>query len=127
MSDIVEDKVITETEEIVEKVPKEVPKEVPEEAIKKNKEQLQFRVSTKSNVHKLSSAIYKTYLEETKFELIAIGAGAINQAIKSLAEARGMLIKSGKDVSFIPFFRDIKSTRTAGGIVSAVVFVLREA
>ena len=37
----------------------------------------------------------------------AVGAGAINQAIKSIAIARGFVAPSGKDLICIPAFSDI--------------------
>ena len=41
-------------------------------------------------------------------EIQAIGAGAINQAIKSVAIARGFIAPSGKDIVCIPAFTDIQ-------------------
>jgi len=41
-------------------------------------------------------------------ELQAIGAGAVNQAIKSVAIARGYLAPSGIDLVFTPAFVDVE-------------------
>ena len=41
-------------------------------------------------------------------ELQAIGAGAINQAIKAIAIARGFLAPSGIELVCIPAFTDIE-------------------
>ena len=37
----------------------------------------------------------------------AVGAGAINQAVKAIAIARGFIAPSGKDIVCIPAFTDI--------------------
>jgi stage V sporulation protein S len=36
-----------------------------------------------------------------------IGAGALNQAVKAIAIARGFVTSSGIDLVFIPSFKDI--------------------
>ena len=41
-------------------------------------------------------------------EIQAIGAGAVNQAIKSIIIARSFLTLNGKDIVCIPAFADIK-------------------
>ena len=41
-------------------------------------------------------------------EIQAIGAGALNQAIKSVAIARGFVAPSGMDLVCIPAFTDIE-------------------
>ncbi len=40
-------------------------------------------------------------------EIQAIGAGAINQAIKAIAIARGFVAPSGIDLAFVPAFQEI--------------------
>ena len=51
---------------------------------------------------------YPNQIEESVVEIQAIGAGALNQAIKSIAIARGYVAPSGKDLVCIPAFRDIE-------------------
>ena len=41
-------------------------------------------------------------------EIQAVGAGAINQAVKAIAIARGFVAPSGKDIVCVPAFTDIK-------------------
>lgn len=41
-------------------------------------------------------------------EIQAVGAGAINQAVKAIAIARGFVAPSGKDIVCIPAFTDIE-------------------
>ena len=45
--------------------------------------------------------------EKGSVEIQAIGAGALNQAIKSIAIARGFVAPSGKNLVCIPAFTDI--------------------
>ena len=45
--------------------------------------------------------------ESNKAEMQAIGAGALNQAIKAIAIARGFVAPSGKNLVCVPAFTDI--------------------
>ncbi|RAZ03363.1 stage V sporulation protein S, partial [Klebsiella oxytoca] len=44
---------------------------------------------------------------KNQFQVQAIGAGAINQAIKAIAIARGYVAPTGKDLIVVPAFSDI--------------------
>lgn len=66
-----------------------------------------LRVSTKSNSNSVAGAIAGVLRERGVVELQAIGAGAINQAIKAVAIARGFVAPSGMDLICIPAFADI--------------------
>ena len=46
-------------------------------------------------------------VEKGQVEIQAIGAGALNQAIKAIAIARGFVAPSGKNLICIPAFSDI--------------------
>ena len=83
-----------------------------------------FRVSSSSNIHKVSEAIYKSYLEGKRLEVQAVGGGAVNQAVKSLAVARSKLALAGKDVAVILGFRDIPNNKEEGKTISAINFGL---
>ena len=50
-----------------------------------------LKVSTKSNPNSVAGALAGVLREEGKAELQAIGAGALNQAIKAVAIARGFV------------------------------------
>lgn len=69
-----------------------------------------LKVSSKSNPSSVAGAIAGSIKEENvnKVELYAIGAGAVNQAIKSIAIARGFLVSSGIDLVCIPSFKQVK-------------------
>lgn len=69
-----------------------------------------LKVSSKSNPNSVAGAIAGSVKEEdiTEIELQAVGAGAVNQAIKAIAIARGFLAPSGINLSCIPAFKQIK-------------------
>ena len=66
-----------------------------------------LKVSSKSNPNAVAGAIAGLITEDKKVELQAIGAGALNQAIKGVAIARGFVAPSGKNLVCIPAFTDI--------------------
>lgn len=67
-----------------------------------------LRVSAKSNPNAVAGAIAGAIREEGKAELQTIGAGALNQAIKAIAIARGFVAPGGIDLICIPAFVDIE-------------------
>ena len=66
-----------------------------------------LKVSSKSNPSKVAGAIANIFRENKCVELQAIGAGALNQAIKAIAIARGFLSPSGYDLYVVPAFNDV--------------------
>ena len=66
-----------------------------------------LKISSKSNPNSVAGAIAGLVKESNKAEMQAIGAGALNQAIKSIAIARGFVAPSGKNLVCIPAFTDI--------------------
>lgn len=66
----------------------------------------QFKVSAGTNPNSLAGAIAGKIREGKEVELKAIGAGAVNQAVKALAIARGFISPSGVNLTFIPGFVD---------------------
>ncbi len=66
-----------------------------------------LKISTKSAPNSVAGAIAGILREQSCVEMQAIGAGAINQAIKSIAIARGYLAPSGIDIVCIPSFSNI--------------------
>ena len=66
-----------------------------------------LKVSSKSNPSKVAGAIANIYREKGSVEIQTIGAGAVNQAIKAIAIARGFIAPSGKNIVCIPAFTDI--------------------
>lgn len=66
-----------------------------------------LKVSTKSNPNSVAGALANAVREHDNVEIQAIGAGALNQAIKAIAIARGFVAPSGKNLVCIPAFTDI--------------------
>ena len=66
-----------------------------------------IKVSSKSNPNSVAGAIANVFREKSSVEMQAIGAGALNQAIKAIAIARGFVAPSGKNLVCIPAFADI--------------------
>ncbi len=66
-----------------------------------------LKVSSKSNPNSVAGALANVIREKGTVEIQAIGAGALNQAIKAVAIARGFVAPSGKNLVCIPAFADI--------------------
>ena len=66
-----------------------------------------LKISSKSNPNSVAGAIAGLVKESTRAEMQAIGAGALNQAIKAVAIARGFVAPSGKNLVCTPAFIDI--------------------
>lgn len=66
-----------------------------------------LRVSSSSSPNSLAGAIAGLIKENGKVEMQAIGAGAINQAVKAVAIARGFVAPTGVELSCMPAFTEI--------------------
>jgi stage V sporulation protein S len=66
-----------------------------------------LKVSAKSSPNSVAGALAGVLREKGGVELQAIGAGAINQAVKAVAIARGFVAPSGVDLICVPAFTDI--------------------
>lgn len=78
-----------------------------------------LRVSAGSNPQSVASAIAHAIYEHRHVKLRAVGAGAVNQAVKSIAIARGYVAPRGLDLVDKPGFTTIESR---DGEISAIVF-----
>ena len=67
-----------------------------------------LKVSAKSNPNSVEGALAGVLREKGGAEIQAIGAGALNQAIKSIAIARGFVAPGGIDLVCVPAFTDIE-------------------
>jgi stage V sporulation protein S len=65
-----------------------------------------LKVSSKSNPNSVAGALANVIRESNRAEIQAVGAGAINQAIKAVAIARGFIAPSGRDIICIPAFAE---------------------
>lgn len=66
-----------------------------------------IKVSARSRSTAVAGAIAGVVREHKRAEIQAIGAGAVNQAIKAAAIARGYLADDGIDVICIPYFTEV--------------------
>ncbi len=66
-----------------------------------------IKVSTRSRSTSVAGAIAGVVREHGRAEVQAIGAGAVNQAVKAVAIARGYLALDGIDVICIPAFTEV--------------------
>ena len=66
-----------------------------------------LKVSSKSSPNSVAGALANIFREAGSVEMQAVGAGALNQAIKAIAIARGFVAPSGKSLVCIPAFQDI--------------------
>ena len=66
-----------------------------------------LKVSSKSNPNSVAGAIAGVVRENGVAEIQSVGAGALNQAIKAVAIARGFLAPVGIDLVCIPAFSEI--------------------
>lgn len=66
-----------------------------------------LKVSAQSRPSAVAGAIAGVIREKGRAEVQAIGAGAVNQAIKAVAIARGYLAPGGVDIVCVPSFTDV--------------------
>lgn len=66
-----------------------------------------IKVSAKSRSTAVAGAIAAVIREHHFAEVQAIGAGAVNQAVKALAIARGYLTRDEIDIVFVPYFTEV--------------------
>lgn len=66
-----------------------------------------LKVSAQSRPGAVAGAIAGTIREKGKVEVHAIGAGAVNQAVKAIAIASRYLSTNGLEIVCVPSFTDI--------------------
>lgn len=66
-----------------------------------------LKVSAQSNPKSVAGALAAVLREKGSAEVQAVGAGAVNQAIKAVAIARGFVAPNGIDLITIPAFAEI--------------------
>jgi len=80
-------------------------------------------VKSSSNPQSLASAISHAIYDNRTVCLRAIGAGAVNQAIKACAIARGYVAPRGIDLSIRPGFTTV--TMRDGDVSAITLLILR--
>lgn len=76
-----------------------------------------IKVAGKSDAKALARTVSNALMAEPKVQMRAIGAGAINQAVKAAAIARGYVAQRGQDLVVRPGFEtttDISRPGTSG-------------
>ena len=66
-----------------------------------------LRVSSKSKPNTVAGAIAGVVRDKGEVEVQTVGAGALNQAMKAIAIARGFVAPGGIDLVCTPSFSDI--------------------
>jgi stage V sporulation protein S len=82
-----------------------------------------IKVSGKSRTSAVAGAIAGVFREQRHVEVQAIGASAINQAVKALALSRNYLAEDGYNVVFVPEFVDVEIDQK---VRTAIRFVVEE-
>lgn len=67
-----------------------------------------IKVSATSRTAAVAGAVAGVIREAGRAEVQAIGAGAVNQAVKAIAIARGYLLEEDVDVVCIPSFVEVE-------------------
>lgn len=86
-------------------------------------ESVNLKISSKSNPSSVAGAIAEMINENKQVELSAVGAGAVNQAVKAIAIVRGFVAPTGKNLVCIPAFTtmNIEETDRTG-----IKFIIKE-
>ena len=81
-----------------------------------------LRVSASSNAQSVASAIAHAIYDAHECKVRAVGAGAVNQAVKAIAIARSYTAPRGLDLVCVPAFTSVESRE---GSISAIVFIIK--
>ena len=84
-----------------------------------------LKVSSKSWPASVAGATAGLVKDEVPVNIQCVGAGAVNQAIKAIAIARGFLIPTGIDISCAPTFSDIEIGGESRTAIRIAVYVHR--
>lgn len=86
----------------------------------RQEEETLFKVGAGSDAVSLAAAMSATLRDTHEITARAIGVGAVNQAAKAVAIARGQVASSGRDLVTRIGFETV--TGTSGDQISALVF-----
>ncbi|MBX5475539.1 MAG: stage V sporulation protein S [Clostridia bacterium] len=82
-----------------------------------------LKVSANSNPKAVAGALAAVLRERRSAEIQAVGAGAVNQAVKAIAITRGFVAPNGIDIVAIPAFAEIEID---GEGRTAIKFIVEE-
>ncbi len=80
-----------------------------------------LRVGNGSSAQKVAQAVAHAIYDNGQVQLRCIGAGAVNQAVKAIAIARGYSAPRGYDLWCVPGFDTVQGRE---GDISAIVFTV---
>lgn len=80
--------------------------DVDDSTVEQNSEDI-IKVSARSRSTSVAGAIAGVIRDRGEAEVQAIGAGAVNQAVKAMAIARGYIERDSLDINCQPFFVDV--------------------
>ena len=83
-----------------------------------------MKVSRQSNANLVAGALANLIREKKEVAMVVIGAGALNQAMKAVAIARGFIVPTGFDLVVVPSFRELiveEKERTALNLLVKLV------
>lgn len=80
-----------------------------------------LKISSKSSPSAIAGAIAGMIKDGVPVEMQSVGAGAVNQAVKAIAIARGFLAPVGIEIVSIPSFADVV---VEGKKITAIRFVV---
>jgi stage V sporulation protein S len=80
-----------------------------------------LKVSSNSKPNSVAGAIAGMIRTDSRVQVQTIGAGALNQAVKGIAIARGFIAPTGQELVCVPFFKDIEVN---GEVKTAIVLAI---
>jgi len=80
-----------------------------------------LKVSSRSKPNSVAGAIAGMIRTDSRVQVQTIGAGALNQAVKGIAIARGFIAPTGQELICVPFFKDIEVN---GEVKTAIVLTI---
>lgn len=87
---------------------------------------IELKVADGTDLQKLAWAIKCEHIEGKRVSLKAVGAGAVNTAVKSIAIANGLLAQEGFILCAIPHFGSTPDTSKSDGRLTVITLDLHK-
>ena len=84
-----------------------------------------LKVSSKSNPNNVAGAIANYIKEDGSVDIQVIGAGAMNQLVKSIIISRGFLAPHGINIACIPSFSEVVINEEEKTAIKFSIFPLK--
>lgn len=81
----------------------------------------ELKVSGRSKPNSVAGALAGVIKETGRAEMQVVGAGALNQAIKATAIARGFMAPSGVDLVCVPAFSEVEINGEARTAIKLII------